>query len=156
MNPRSLSGFLVAIALSAAPFSTSVAAEGEDIVAFRQSVMRLLGGHVDAIMDVVRGNVDYTDHLVAHAVSIDQLSTKLDDLFPETTGPNDLATNALQGIWADGAGFEEAARVLQREAAELTAAALSGDQVAVAASFNSLRRNGCDACHTSFRLRPSQ
>ena len=130
--------------------------DGEDVVAFRQSVMRLLDGHVNAIMDVVRGQVDFTDHLVAHAVSIEQLSTTLDDLFPAATGPDAFATGALQDIWSDRAAFEEAARALQIEASRLSAAARSGDQVAVAAEFNSLRRNGCDACHASFRRRPSQ
>ncbi|MDJ0897088.1 MAG: cytochrome c [Alphaproteobacteria bacterium] len=129
---------------------------GKDVVAFRQSVMRLLDGHVNAIMDVVRGRVGFTDHLVAHAVSIEQLSTTLDGLFPATTGPDTLATSALQDVWSDRARFEEATRALQIEASELAAAARSGDQVAIAAEFNSLRRNGCDACHTSFRRRPSQ
>ncbi len=156
MKTRWLSMPLIATALIAGPMSTSIAADGKDVVAFRQSIMRLLDGHVGAVMDVVRGNVDFTDHLTAHASSIEQLSAKLGDLFPADTGPDAFATNALRDIWSDDARFEEAVRASQREAAELTAAAKSGDQVAIAARFNSLRRNGCDACHTSFRRRPSQ
>ena len=156
MKTRWFAWPLIAIALLAGPVSTGVAADGKDVVAFRQSVMRLLDGHVGAIMDVVRGTVGFTDHQTVHASSIEQLSTKLHDLFPTATGPDALATNALPDIWVDGARFEEAVRALQREAAELTAATKSGDQIAVAVRFNSLRRNGCDACHTSFRRRPSQ
>ena len=156
MKTRWLSRLLMAIALLIGLVSTGTAADGKDIVAFRQSVMRLLDGHVSAMMDVVRGRVDFADQLTVHASSIELLSTNLGDLFPVATGPDTLATNALPDIWSDSARFEAAVRALQREAAELNAASKSGDQVTIAAQFSSLRRNSCDACHTSFRRRLSQ
>ena len=131
-------------------------AADEDVVEYRQSVMKLMDAHVDAITTVVRGQVAFTDHVAAHAASIEQLSTTIIDLFPAETGPAALPTSALQEIWSDKAGFEAAALALQQAATNLSLAAQTGDHVAIATEFNNLRRGGCDACHTSFRRRPSQ
>ncbi len=146
----------LAIVLSATAMPTVAADQASDVVAFRQSVMQLLDGHVNAIMAIVRGKVDMTEHVAAHATSIEELAVNLPDLFPAATGPDAIPTNALLDIWSDEGRFAEAVFVLQREATELAVAARSGDQVAVATEFNSLRRDGCDSCHTSFRRRPSQ
>ncbi len=149
--------FALAAAVVAATLGPLGAVSADtDVVEYRQSVMQLLEGHVDAIMTVVRGQVAFTDHVVAHAESIEQLSQNMVDLFPPATGPDTLPTNALQQVWSNPNGFQTATLALQQAATNLSLAAQSGDQLAIAQEFNNLRRAGCDACHSSFRRRPSQ
>ena len=96
MNNRfatiALSGCLVAIAVSAS--------EGE--VNYRQHTMGAIGGHMRAIVDIVRGDVPHTDHLAIHAGAMADLAEITPTLFPESSKGGD----ALDAIWENPDDFQ--------------------------------------------------
>ena len=68
-----LSCCLVAIAVSAS--------EGE--VNYRQHTMSAIGGHMRAIVDIIRGDVPHTSHLATHAGAMADLAEIAPTLFPK-------------------------------------------------------------------------
>ena len=96
MNNRfatmALSTCLVAIAVSAS--------EGE--VNYRQHTMSAVGGHMRAIVDIIRGDVSHTDHLATHAGAMADLAQIAPTLFPESSRGGD----ALDAIWENPEDFQ--------------------------------------------------
>ena len=60
--------------------------EPENVIKYRQSVLKAIGGHTGAIVAVVKGEVSYVGDVAAHARAIHEMSKLLPGLFPEGTG----------------------------------------------------------------------
>ena len=76
--------------------------EPENVIKYRQSVMKSISGHLGAIVSVAKGEVSYVDHVAAHAQGINAMSKLLPGLFPKGTSQFDSAkTRALPAIWDD-------------------------------------------------------
>ena len=125
--------------------------EPENVIKYRQSVMKSMGGHLGAIVGVVKGEISYVDHVAAHARGINEMSKLLAGLFPEGTSQFEFAkTRALPEIWDDFSKFEAAAKALEAESAKMVEVAASGDLGAIGGQLQNLGK-ACGSCHKSFR-----
>lgn len=125
--------------------------EPQNVVKYRQAVMKAIGGHTGAIVGVVKGEVSYVAHVTAHARGINEMSKLIPDLFPPGTSNADVAdSRALPKIWEDRAKFDAAAKELEVQSAKLITAAEGGDAGAIGAQLQNLGK-ACGGCHKPFR-----
>ncbi len=120
----------------------------DNIIKYRKHNMKALGAHMGATAQIVRGKVPYRDHLVFHAESIDVISRRVVEMFPEGSDFGD--TKAKEAVWDKHEAFNKASKEAEKSAAEYLEAARSGDQAAIQKSFRSLS-NACKGCHKKFR-----
>ena len=121
------------------------------LIAYRQSIMKAIGGHMGAIAMVAKGDVSFTDQVTFHALAINEMSKHLTPLFPVGSGKDAGETRALPIIWEKWDEFEAAAETLGTESAKLAEVAQGGDLAAIAAQTGELGNKGCGGCHKTFR-----
>ena len=127
--------------------------EPENVIKYRQAVLKAIGGHTGAIVAVVKGEVSYLGDVAAHARAIHEMSKLLPGLFPEGTGRDNYPeTRALPELWNDWAKFEAAAKDLQVQSATLAEVAEGGDLAAIGAQLQNLGK-ACGSCHKPFRAK---
>ena len=124
------------------------AAEPEDIIKYRQSVMKANGGHMGAAAAIIQGKVDYRNQLGDHVKALQNINKDINSLFPKGSDFGD--TEALDAIWEKNADFQKRARESQQKADALAKAVASGDSRNYAARFKELN-DACKACHKDFR-----
>ena len=130
---------------------TLAADSPENLVKYRQSVMKAIGGHTGAIAAVVKGEVSFGAHVANHARGIKDMSLIVPDIFPANSGPMDHAdTRALPAIWDDPAKFKLAVSAFQSAAAKFADIAEGGDKQAIADGLGALGKT-CGGCHKPFR-----
>lgn len=127
---------LVAIAVSAS--------EGE--VNYRQHTMSAVRGHMQAIVDIVRGDVPHMDHLATHASAMADLAEIAPSLFPESSKGGD----ALDAIWEDAEDFASKLNAFKEATAAFKTAAESGERGEIMAAFRGLGQ-ACKGCHDDYR-----
>jgi len=146
VSPKSLTTLLALVA--ACGTVAVLAAEPEDIIKYRESVMKSQAGHMGALAQIVRGKVDYNADLLYHAEALNSSMHTVVDLFP--TGSDFGETRALPGVWEKRADFEAAAK----KATEATEAFLkvvkANDKAGLAKAFGAVS-DGCKGCHKDFR-----
>ena len=147
-------GGLFALALTTQALNTQALAvdEPENVIKYRQAVMKSIGGHMSSIAGVVKGEVSYVDHVAVHANGINALSKAVTSVFPEGTDNGNHKTAALPKIWEDWAGFEKAAKDLELASAKLASVAASGDKQQIAAAFGDVGK-ACGGCHKPYRVK---
>ena len=126
----------------------SYAAEPEDIIKYRISVMEAYGGHMSAASRIVRGKVDFPDQLQLHADSMKDIAGTVDKLFPEDSDFGD--TRAKEEVWSKAKEFAQSVKDNQQAAAEFNSSVMGGDKAAIEASFKKLS-DSCKSCHEEFR-----
>ena len=139
---------LTASIILASVLVPAYAAESEDIIKYRISVMKASGSHMSAAARIVRGKVDFQEQLKLHANSIHGISSTIGTLFPEDSDFGD--TRAKEEVWSKAKEFEEAAKTNQQAAADFSKTVAAGDKDALAASFKKLS-DSCKSCHEKFR-----
>ena len=152
--PRLLVGALLGFTLAVSGLAASGANAQEDpaaLIAYRQSIMRAIGGHTGAITMAAKGDVSFTDEVAFHAGAINEMSKHLARLFPPGSGKEAGETRALPVIWEKWDDFTAAAEKLGVESAKLAEVARSGDRAAIAAQTGELGNKGCGGCHDTFR-----
>ena len=124
------------------------AADPEDLVNYRKSVMRAIGGHNTAAVAIVRGQVPHSEHLQHHAEALLATSRMVGALFPPESASGD--TDALALIWEQPEAFNAAVADTEAAAAALLTAITEGGDVAAA-----IRDLGvsCRGCHQDYRAR---
>lgn len=138
----------VTVLLSVGFFVNLTLAESEGIIKYRQNVMKTNGGHMGAIMDILKNRLPLEVHVLDHARSIQQNSKMTLEMFPKGSGFGD--TKAKPAIWENWSKFESAAKAFVRESAELAKVAESGDMKAFAKQFRATGKT-CGSCHKNFR-----
>jgi cytochrome c556 len=129
----------------------AAAQSSENLVKYRQSVMKAIGGHTGAIAAVVKGEVAYGDHVANHARGIKEMSLIVQDVFPPESGPDSFKdTRALAKIWAEPGKFKEAIAGFQKAAADFAKVAEDGDMAAIGGGLEALGK-ACGGCHKPFR-----
>ena len=142
-NPlASLRALIVAGALVAAP--PCVASQGD--IDYRHHTMEAIGGHMQALSDILRGKVSHKDHLSVHAAALASLAEITPTLFP--SGSGDGKTEALPAIWENPEDFAERLDAFREAANGLRAAAETGDDVAAATQKLG---QACKGCHDNYR-----
>lgn len=122
--------------------------EPEDVIKYRRAVMKAQGGYMGAISQVVKGKVDYSGHLLEHALGLHALSKHVAEIFPE--GSDFGETNALDAVWERPEDFKQAAKKSEEATAALVKAVETRDPNAIKARFGDVGKS-CKGCHKDFR-----
>lgn len=126
----------------------ATAQDDEGAIKYRQSVMKGVGGHTGAIVQIVKKNNPNKGHLTAHADALEELLEMVNAAFdPKTSGGE---TRAKAKIWTDTAGFREAARKSQNAARAFHEATESGNEGAIGRRLDALL-DTCKGCHDEYR-----
>ncbi len=120
------------------------ASEGE--VDYRQHTMEAVGGHMRAIVDIIRQKVPHTSHLDTHAAALAELAVIAPSLFPDDSTGGD----ALEAIWEDPGDFKTRLDAFQRASAGFKAAVASGDSAQINPALQRLGQS-CKGCHDKYR-----
>jgi cytochrome c556 len=124
----------------------------ETVLKDRQATMKEQGKDIGAVKAYLDGKGDLAQ-AKAGATNLTQTTKKIPELFPpETGGPNPTGDYVAKPvIWTDWNKFLEAQKAAASKADALLVALNGGDKTAIEAAFNDLGKNGCGACHTTFR-----
>jgi cytochrome c556 len=134
--------FIFALLLTAAP----VFAADEGAAEYREHTMEAVGGHMQAIVDIIRRKVPHTSHLTMHVNAIDDIAKIVDTLFPAGSEGGD----ALPAIWTDPADFAAKIQTFQMASAALREAAASGDMAVIGPGLGKMGE-ACKGCHDNYR-----
>ncbi len=136
---------LIALTLTA---SAGVAgADDEALVKYRKNTMEIIGGHMGAMVAIVKGEVPYSDDLAFHAQGLAAVAPRALVTF-ETQAMND-DSHALDKIWADWGKFEQAMENLEQTSATLATAVADGNRGAIGAALGEVGES-CKGCHDDF------
>jgi cytochrome c556 len=124
--------------------------QAADVVKYRQSVMKAMGSHMKALSLIAAKQVSARSQLAGHAEAVHAMSVGLTDFFPPTTAPDKVHSEAKAAIWQRWREFEAAAKSLERESAQLAAAAKGKDEKKLAAALDATNQ-ACGSCHKAFR-----
>lgn len=145
---------LLATAMGAAAFAAD---EPANIVKYRKAFMAANGAHITMIAAVVKGEVSFTGDIAANAQALAEqgklLTANLKQLFPEGTAKGETAEKsaALPAIWEKWGEFEQAAQKFEEESAKFAQVAAGGDMAAIGPALGTFGKQGCGACHETFR-----
>jgi cytochrome c556 len=131
---------------------TALAQDKEAVLKNRQATMKEQGKDIGAVKAYLEGKGDLAQ-AKAGAANLTQTTKKIPELFPPGTGgPNPTGDYvAKPDIWTDWNKFLDAQKAAASKADALLVALNSGDKIAIETAFNDLGKNGCGACHTTFR-----
>lgn len=124
----------------------------EDVVKYRQSVMKAIVGHTGGVVAILTGKVPHEGHLITHASGLNDTAQLIGDAFAEETLTGE--TRALDKIWNDAEGFKKAYTRLQDATAALLEAARSGGVEAAKAKLEAVG-DACKGCHEEYRKKKS-
>jgi cytochrome c556 len=142
---------ILPLLLLALPALAEEAAAPADVVKYRQSVMKALGGHLRALGPLAAKKVNFPRHAELHARSVAELARLLGELFPAGTGPSATPTEAKEEVWKDGKKFAAAVADMQ-EKAEALAKAATGDAAGLKGALEAAGES-CGGCHKPFRAK---
>ena len=131
-------------------YGTVSFADSYGIIKYRQNVMKSVSGHMGAIVDILKNGLPLKDHIVDHALSMQQISRMTLSMFPEGSGKG--RTKSKQLIWEQWSEFESAASDFERESIKLVEVAQSGDMEALSKQVRATGKT-CSGCHRNFRKR---
>jgi cytochrome c556 len=139
------------IVLSIAGFAiNSFADEAENVIKYRQSVMKAIGGHMSATALIVQGKASFADDLGEHAQALATMLAKAESLFPE--GSDFGETRAKDSVWSKPAEFKKVAKDSADAAAEFLKVVKAGNKAEFPKMLGALG-DSCKACHKDFRLK---
>jgi cytochrome c556 len=124
---------------------------GPGDIAYRQGVMKAVGGHMGAMSTILKGQGGNMKDFAMHATAMAGLAHASQGAFPKDSSKMEGKTEALDAIWDKPADFAKVNAAFVMHADKLAAAAKSGDKAAIGAAMGELGKNACKACHTSFR-----
>jgi cytochrome c556 len=129
------------------------AAEPEDIIKYRQNVMKANGAHLAAAAAIIQGKVDYKNQLEVHVQTLQALTSDIPGLFPK--GSDFGKTRAKDAVWSNRAEFDKDAKNLKEKVAAFAKAVKSGKREAMLATFKDVGED-CKACHKDFRKKEEE
>ena len=128
-------------------FSQLSFADAKTEVAYRQAVMKSIGGHMSAIVVILKNQVHQGD-LALHASGIAGLAEVAPEVFP--AGSTSEKSKAKANIWEDAEGFGEAMDRFVAAADDMADAAKSGDMALIGKSVQALG-GSCKGCHDEYQ-----
>jgi cytochrome c556 len=142
-------------ALICALIAISVAAPAQDkeaVVKDREAFMKGQGKDIGSVKAYIDGKGDLAQAEVG-AANLTRSTKKIPDMFPPGTGGTDAdgkyGTKPI--IWSDWNKFLDVQKTATAKADALLVAVKGGDKAAIQAAFGDLGKNGCGACHETFR-----
>lgn len=143
MKHAAIVGTLV---LTLGALATSAQAD-EGAIEYRQAIFQAIGGHMTALVKIIRREVPHTDDVAVHANGIADLAPITTHIFPEGSGEGQ--TDALPAIWSNPEDFDRY-REDFIEAAEGLRVAAGGPMGPFVEAFQTLG-GSCSDCHDNFR-----
>jgi cytochrome c556 len=128
--------------------STVFAAESEDIIKYRQNVMKAQGAHLAAAAAIIQGKVDFKNQLAGHVQALQATTKDIPSMFPK--GSDFGETKALDAVWQKNAEFQKLAKDTQQKVEALAKAVAANDSANYGARFKDVA-DSCKACHKDFR-----
>lgn len=135
-----IGAFLAAMALSAAA--------DQNGIDYRQHTMDAVGGHMEALVEIAKGEVDHKSHVAVHTASLAALSNIAPDLFGPDTKDGD--TDALPKIWEQPDAFKQRLADFRKAANDLDAIVKGGDMKDFGTALGTLGK-ACKGCHDNFK-----
>jgi cytochrome c556 len=129
------------------------------VVKERQDTMKRQGGDLKYIADFAKGVSGDQATAVQKAEDLHSLSGKLLALFPPGTSDTDLPdakTYAKPNIWTDQDNFKAIIAKLPPSEQGLIDAVKKGEKPMILAAIGNLGKNGCGACHSTYRAKMPQ
>ena len=140
--------FLFLLPVSMSPAETSPAS----IVKYRQSLMKVMAGYMNALSLIAKGEVKMLDVAAKHADGLHEISRNVPRLFPLGSGPDKVRSDAKPEIWKSFPAFNQAANNLEIETAKLQKVAATNDMKALESQVKAVGRR-CGECHDKFRVK---
>ena len=141
---------LRAAILSAALLASGAQAADEGAAEYREAIFEAIGGHMSAMVGIIKGEVPHRQDLALHAKGIAALAPVTQHIFPADSYIE--GGHAKAEIWSDPDAFAERRQNFLDAAAALGAVADSGDQAAFVGAFKTLG-GACKGCHDNFRAK---
>ena len=138
------------VLISVCFFGSTSLADSKGIIKYRQNVMKATGGHMGAIVSILKNRLPLPSHMIDHAISIQQNSKMTLSMFPKGSGIGD--TRARKAIWENWSKFESATKDFISESDKLVKVAESGDMKIFAKQVRATGKT-CGTCHKYFRKR---
>ena len=144
-------GTVLIIAVAGAG-AMALAQDKDAILKDRQATMKQQGKDAGTVKGYLTGKADQAA-AVAAATDLTKTTRKIPDLFPPGSGgPSpDGDFQPKPTVWTDWDKFLDAQKAAAAKADALLAAITAGDKAAIQTAFADLGKNGCGACHTTFR-----
>lgn len=120
----------------------------DEIVKYRQAVMKSQGGHMAAAAAIIQGKVAFKDQLADHVKALEATTRDLNSLFPVGSDVGD--TKALGEVWSNNDEFQKRAKDAQQKSAALAKAVAAGDTQNYGARLKETL-DTCKSCHKDFR-----
>jgi cytochrome c556 len=130
------------------------AAEAKAAIEARQALFKDIKKVYEPLTDTLKGKREFDAALFAtNAAKIQELAQQIPGKFAvDTRGFKDTKTDALDGIWNSQADFKAKADALVTGAANLAAAAKTGDKGATMKAVPAMGKT-CGACHDNFKFK---
>ncbi|NQW01182.1 MAG: cytochrome c [Rhodospirillales bacterium] len=153
--PRILShfGLLVATLVLVGATVAPAYADGAADIKTRQELMKSMGGKMKALGAIMKGGD--ASMLGDHTAELAAIAKKVGTVFPAGSGPEAGKTEALANIWTDPEGFNKTVAGLIAATENLAKVAASGDLQATGAAMGMVGKDGCGACHKTYRMKKS-
>jgi cytochrome c556 len=141
-----------ALAIVAAYSTGAPAADKEQIIKDRQSLMKSQGAALAAVKNFLDDKGDLAK-ATEEANGLPAKLKKIPDAFPPgSEGPNPEGKWAPKAtVWSDAAGFKAQVDTAVGKADALAAAVKGGDKAKIQEAFASMGKDGCGGCHTKYR-----
>jgi cytochrome c556 len=123
-----------------------------DVIKYRQAVMKAMGGHMGGTAAIVKGKVDYSDHIVGQARALRNTAKMVAVAFAKRTEGG--KTRAKAEIWNDTDGFKSKVADLEKATQALMEAAESGGVQGASAKLDAVGK-ACGGCHKKYREKKS-
>jgi len=126
----------------------AVQANDEGEIKYRQALMKSVGGHMGAIVGILKGTTANAANLQVHTDGMAALAGIASSAFP--AGSDFGETTVLPVVWEKPDEFAAAMKKFQDAANGMAAAGKSGDLGQVGAALGPLGES-CKNCHENFR-----
>jgi len=144
--------FVAAATVALIGIGGAAAQDKETVIKNREALMKGQGKDLGSVKAYIDGKGDQAQ-AEAGATSLTQSIKKIPDAFPPGSGGPDTegkyATKPV--IWTDWTKFVDVQKIAASKAEVLLAAVKSGNKTTIEAAFGDLGKNGCGACHETFR-----
>ena len=135
------------LAVSVLLATGAVNAAEEDLVKYRQNLMKSISGNMSNIVAIIKGEVPYGDNIALHAEQLAALAPLALPAF-ETEAMSDK-TEALPEIWENWDEFEQSALTFEEKSLAFSEAVKGGDRARIGPALGELG-DSCKGCHDDF------
>lgn len=139
------------LALAGAAQAQLTPEQAESVVETRQALLRLVYWNFGPMGAMARDRIEFdAERVQKNAERLQGLLRMMSDAFAPDTRGHDLATDALDGIWADPDDFAAKVQAAIDASDALVNAAGTGDEAAMRSAIAEVSST-CGSCHDSYK-----